>query len=79
MKALNQMTEEEPTITIDDTEYKLSELSDVAKAQIQSIQFVDAELLRFQNLTAIMTTARNGYQTELKKQLPFLPDGERVN
>ena len=73
------MTEEEPTITIDDTEYKLSELSDEAKAQIQSIQFVDAELLRFQNLTAIMTTASNGYQTELKKQLPFLPKGEPVN
>ncbi len=73
------MTEEEATITIDDTEYKLSELSDEAKAQIQSIQFVDTELLRLQNLTAIMATAKAGYQAELKKQLPFLPRGEKVN
>ena len=73
------MSEEEPTIAIDDTKYKLSELSDEAKAQIQSIQFVDAELQRLQNLTAIMSTAKIGYQTELKKQLPFLPDSEPVN
>ena len=73
------MSEEEPTITIDKTDYKLSELSDEAKAQIQSIQFVDAELLRLQNLTAIMETAKVGYQKELKKQLPFLPDSEPVN
>ena len=73
------MTEEEPTITIDDTDYKLSELSEEAKAQIQSIQFVDAELLRLQNLTAIMATAKVGYQVELKKHLPFLPEGKQVN
>ena len=73
------MSEEEPTITIDKIDYKLSELSDEAKAQIQSIQFVDAELLRLQNLTAIMETAKVGYQKELKKQLPFLPDSEPVN
>ena len=76
---IDPMTEEEASVTIDDTEYKLSDLSEVAIAQIQSIQFVDAEIQRLQNLTAIMTTAKNGYQTELKKQLPFLPDGERVN
>ena len=79
MKAINQMSEEEPTITIDDTEYKLSELSDKAKAQIQSINFVDNELLRLQNLTAIMSTAKIGYQVALKKHLPFLPDVEQVN
>ena len=79
MTLIDPMTEEEASVTIDDTEYKLSDLSEVAIAQIQSIQFVDAEIQRLQNLTAIMTTAKNGYQTELKKQLPFLPDGERVN
>ena len=73
------MTEEDPTIIIDKIDYKLSELSDEAKAQIQSIQFVDAELLRLQNLTAIMETAKVGYQKELKNQLPLLPDSEPVN
>ena len=73
------MTDEEPPITLEGTEYKLSELSDEAQAKIQSIQFVDAELLRLQNLTAIMETAKVGYQKELKKQLPFLPDSEPVN
>jgi len=73
------MTEEEATITIDDTVYKLSDLSEEAIAQIQSIQFVDAELLRLQNLTALMATAKAGYQVELKKHLPCLPEGEKVN
>jgi len=36
-------------------------------------------LLRLQNLTAIMETAKVGYQKELKNQLPFLPDSEPVN
>ena len=73
------MADEERKIKVDDTEYLLSDLSDEAKAQIQSIQFVDAELQRLQNLIAIMSTARIGYQTELKKQLPYLPEGEKVN
>jgi len=34
------------TITIDNKEYDLDKLSDEAKAQIVSIQFVDAELQR---------------------------------
>ena len=66
------MTEQEAKILVDDTEYLISELSEEAKAQIQSIQFVDAELQRLQNLTAIMSTAKFRYQAELKKQLPFL-------
>lgn len=73
------MTEEEATITIDDKEYKLSDLSEEAMAQIQSIRFVDSELLRLQNLTALMSTAKAGYQTELSKQLPFLPKDGAVN
>ena len=73
------MADEERKIKVDDTEYLLSDLSDEAKAQIQSIQFVDAELQRLQNLIAIMSTAKIGYQIELKKQLPFLPKDEPVN
>ena len=34
------------TITIDNKEYDLNLLSDEAKAQLASIQFVDAELVR---------------------------------
>ena len=38
------MTDEQAKINIDGTEYLLSELSDEAKAQIQSLQFVDSEV-----------------------------------
>lgn len=35
-----------PTITIDNQDYDLDTLSIEAKAQLQSLQFVDAELIR---------------------------------
>lgn len=35
-----------PTIKIDDKDYDLDQLSEEAKAQLASLQFVDAELQR---------------------------------
>lgn len=59
-----------PTIQIDNTEYDLDSLSQDAKAQLQSIQFVDQELARLQAQTAAMQTARNAYLQALKAALP---------
>ena len=56
-------------ITIDDTEYKLDDLSDNAKAQLASIQFVDAQIQQLNNEWAVADTARIGYTRALKSEL----------
>ena len=56
-------------ITIDDVEYSLDELSDNAKAQLESIRFVDAQLQQLNNELAVSDTARIGYTNALKGEL----------
>ena len=56
-------------VTIDEVEYKLDELSDNAKAQLQNIQFVDAQLQQLNNELAVSDTARIGYTNALKGEL----------
>lgn len=64
------MTENnEQTLTIDDIEYKLGNLSDNAKAQIANIQFVDAQIQQLNNEWAVADTARIGYTHALKAEL----------
>lgn len=58
------------TITIDNKEYKLEELSDDARAQIGSIQVVDQKLADLNTQLAIMQTARNAYAQALTALLP---------
>ena len=57
------------TITVDDVEYQLSEMSDGAKAQLSNIQFVDQQVQQLQNEWAVSDTARLGYQAALKGEL----------
>ena len=54
-----------PTIKIDNKDYDLDSLSDEARAQLTSLQFVDAEIARLQALTAVFQTARMAYAQEL--------------
>ncbi|MDC3055970.1 DUF6447 family protein [Paracoccaceae bacterium] len=56
-------------ITIDDVEYNLDELSDVAKTQLANIQFVDAQLQQLNNEWAVSDTARIGYTNAFKAEL----------
>lgn len=67
-----------PTITIDNTPYDLDSLSNDAKAQLASIQFVDAELARLQAQAAALQTARNAYAKALQAALPALPESDTV-
>jgi hypothetical protein len=60
---------EMPTIKIDEVDYDLDLMSDEAKAQLASIQFVDAELARLQSQVAVLQTARMAYANVLKGQL----------
>jgi hypothetical protein len=59
-----------PIITIDNKEYDLNLLSDEAKAQLASIQFVDAELVRLNAKAAALQTARMAYSKALQAALP---------
>lgn len=58
-----------PTITIDDNEYDINSLSEAAKAQVVSLQFVQAELQRLEAQTAVYRTAEAGYAKALKQEL----------
>ena len=56
-------------IKIDDVEYSVESLPEEAKAQIQSIQYVDSEIRRLQFQLAALKTARVGYGRALKSAL----------
>ena len=63
-------------ITIDEKDYDVDDLSEEAKAQVLSLNFVDAELNRLQLKVAAMQTARNAYATALKSLLGENEDSE---
>jgi hypothetical protein len=58
------------TIKIDDREYELDSLTEEAKAQLASLQYVDAELARLQMQSAALQTARMAYARALQEALP---------
>ena len=57
------------TITIDGKEYDVETLSDETKAQLGSLQYVDAELARLQAQAAALQTARMAYGRAIKQTL----------
>ena len=67
-----------PNITIDNQNYDVDSLSDEAKAQLSSLQFVDAELARLNAQAAVLQTARMAYANALKAALPVLPGGDTM-
>lgn len=58
-----------PSIKIDEKDYDLDKLSEAAKAQLASLQFVDAELQRLAAQTAVLQTARMAYSKALNEAL----------
>ena len=66
------------TITINNQDYDSESLSDEAKAQLTSIQFVDVELQRLNAQTAVLRTARTAYANALQAALPLLPRGDTI-
>ncbi len=67
-----------PIITIDNQDYDLDTLSVEANAQLQSLQFVDAELNRLQAQGAVLQTARMAYSKALQAALPVLPVDDTI-
>ena len=64
------MSEETNTITIDDKEYSLDDLSDECKTEIQSLQFCESEIARLNAKLAVAATARIAYQRAVAKLMP---------
>ena len=56
-------------ITINEKEYETDDMSEEAKTQLGSLQFVDNEIAREQAKTAALQTARNAYAQALQKEL----------
>ena len=56
-------------IKVNDKEYDSETLSDEAKLQLQSIQYIDQELQRLQAQAATYQTARMAYAKALNEQL----------
>ena len=57
------------TIKIDDVDYDTDKLSESAKAQVASLQFVQSEINRLKSQLAVYQTAASGYTTALKNEL----------
>ncbi len=57
-------------LTIDNVEYPLDSLSDVAKQQLTNLRIVDQEIARLQTQLGIAQTARAVYASGVKSNLP---------
>ena len=57
------------TITIDNKDYDMDNLSDAAKEQVASLQFVQGEIKRTEAQLAVMRTAASAYSNALKNEL----------
>lgn len=60
------------SITIDDIQYDLANMSVEAEAQLQNIQFVNEQLLQKNNELQIAQTAKIGYTRALQRELAKL-------
>ena len=58
-----------PKITVDNIEYNTEDLSDNGKAQLASLQFLEAQMGKLNNEIAVYQTARNAYVKVLKEEL----------
>ena len=57
------------SVKIDGKDYDLETLSDSAKEQLGSLQYVQGEIKKLEAQIAVFKTAAIAYTTELKKQL----------
>ena len=58
-----------PTINIDGKDYDADQLSDTAKQQLASLQFVQAELRKLEGQIAVYKTAAATYTSALKQAI----------
>ena len=66
------------TVTIDEVEYNIDDLSDEAKTQLLNLKFVDDKILQLNNEWAISDTARIGYTQALQQELAKLNENSSI-
>ena len=58
-----------PKITVDGIEYNTEDLTDNGKAQVASLQFLEAQMAKLRSEIAVYETAKRGYIAALKSEL----------
>ena len=56
-------------VVVEGTEYETDTMSDNGKAQLASLQFLEAHVQQVQNEIAVYETARLAYSKSLKREL----------
>ena len=64
------------TVNIDGTEYDTDSFSEEARAQYNSIRFIDSEIVRLEALLVTLRTAKVTYGKALKSELESNDNGE---
>ena len=65
----NKGTKNMPKITVEGMEYNTEDLSDNAKAQIASLQFLEAQMAKIKSEIAVYENAKSAYIQALKGEL----------
>ena len=65
----DQKGQKMPKITVDGVEYNTEDLSENGKAQLASLQFLEAQMTKLKAELAVYHTARNSYMAALKEEL----------
>jgi len=58
-----------PKLTVDGIDYNTEDLTDNGKAQLASLQFLEAQMNKLKNEIAVYNTARATYVAALKAEL----------
>jgi hypothetical protein len=58
-----------PKISVDGVDYNTEDLSDNGKAQLASLQFVEAQMNKIKAEIAVYQTAKQAYASKLKQLL----------
>ena len=58
-----------PKMTVDGIEYNTEDLTENGKAQLASLQFLEAQMNKLKSEIAVYQTARNAYIAALKGEL----------
>lgn len=66
---MDNKTQTAPSIQIDGKTLPLADLTDNAKAQVQNLAIVDAEIKRLQTLIGIATAAQQNFIAALRTEL----------
>ena len=63
------MSDQQQVVTIDDRQYPVDDLPEIAKAQVVNLKAVDEEIRRIEQKLEIYRTARTAYARVLKKEI----------